>query len=539
MKRSLVALLLAGVAFAAAAEPMFELKVRPTDNLTTLTRDLMIDGAGWREVARLNRLADPNRIYPGQVLQIPERLMRSRALAATLVAARGEVRVADRPADAGSALAEGQTVSTGEQSSAIVELADGSRVKLGPSTLAEIVASREYALRSNQPPEAEGRFGGLLRLIQGSIEVFATKVLRAKPLEVTTPTAVVGVRGTQYRVGSEAASTHAEVLDGTVHAGSAAGGEAIPLPAGYGVSIDASTRTPTAQVLAPAPDLSGIAPRYERPLVRFALPAGPAHRVQVASDASFDHIVYDAPVAPNAEVRVAGLDDATWYVRAHAVAPDGLGGLDASRSFVLKARPEPPALSAPRPNGKLPAGEVQLGWARNPDAPTYRVQVAPGGAGFDAPLVQRDGLAGAEATLPALPPGRYQWRMAGVRADGDVGPWGDPQSFELRPLPEAPTGGMSGDGRQLTLAWSGRPEDRQQVELARDPAFTQSVIRAELTEPQWTLPRPDQPGTYYFRYRSVEPDGYVSPWSGTLQIEVPRNWRDIWPLFVPALGLLL
>jgi len=42
---------------------------------------------------------------------------------------------------------------------------------------------------------------------------------------------------------------------------------------------------------------------------------------------------------------------------------------------------------------------------------------------------------------------------------------------------------------------------------------------------------PSRGGRYYFRYRSVESDGYVSPYSETLLIDVPRDWS-------PA-GLLL
>ena len=110
----------------------------------------------------------------------------------------------------------------------------------------------------------------------------------------------------------------------------------------------------------------------------------------------------------------------------------------------------------------------------------------------------------------------------------------DPQRFELRPLPEPPKGGLGDDGKSLTLAWSGRAEDTQHVELARDPQFTQIVAQADLSTPEWTVPRPAQSGTYYFRYRSIEPDGFVGPYSSPLVIEVPRDWRFLW-LLAPLL----
>ena len=44
-------------------------------------------------------------------------------------------------------------------------------------------------------------------------------------------------------------------------------------------------------------------------------------------------------------------------------------------------------------------------------------------------------------------------------------------------------------------------------------------------------------GRYYFRYRSVEPDGYVSPYSESLMIDVPRDWSMLL-LLLPVLLLL-
>ncbi|MDE2095564.1 MAG: hypothetical protein KGI87_17110, partial [Burkholderiales bacterium] len=109
--------------------------------------------------------------------------------------------------------------------------------------------------------------------------------------------------------------------------------------------------------------------------------------------------------------------------------------------------------------------------------------------------------------------------------------------FELRPMPAPPAGGRSADGSALVFTWSGRPQDRQQVQLARDAAFRQITAQAELTSSEWTLPLPSQSGRYYFRYRSVEPDGFVSPYSDTLRVDVPHDWSGLW-LLLPAAVLL-
>ena len=270
--------------------------------------------------------------------------------------------------------------------------------------------------------------------------------------------------------------------------------------------------------------------RFERPLLRFTLPAeSTVVRVQVAADEGFDRIVSDQLVPAGSEIRIAGLDDATWQLRARRVDAQGVEGFDAQRAFVLKARPEPPASAAPRASAKQTVGNVDFAWAPNVEAKSVRLQVARDES-FSQPLVDQAGITADKFSTALADEGDYFWRMASVRGEADQGPFGDPQRFELRPLPEPPKGGMAEDGKSLVLNWGGRSQDRQRVELASDPEFTNIVAQDELATPQWAVPRPSKAGIYYFRYRSVEPDGFVSPYSQALKIEVPRDWRWLWML---------
>ena len=550
--RGLLPMALLAVAAAAhaapAADPVVDFVVVKSDTLMGLSQSVLTSPAAWREVAKLNRLPNPNRILPGQVLKIPTRLLREKPVDAQLVSATGDVRIGDAPAAGGASLSEGQSVQTGASSSAVIQLADGSRVRLPPSSLAQVVASRRLGERGEAAATASaadaaaanapsGWFAGSLRVLRGSVEVFASKVLRAKPLEVVTPTAVVGVRGTSYRVGLDDDANNrsrGEVIEGLVRFDTTRGAGA-DVAGGFGAAADASGAPPSVVKLSAAPDLSALPTRFERPLVRFALPAETTPlRVQIASDSAFDKIVSDQRVAADTEVRIAGLDDAAWFVRARRIDTQGIEGFDATRTFVLKARPEPPVYRAPRANGKQPAGSVEFAWALNVEATRVRVQIAEDEA-FTKIVQDRDLLAADTLRIDIATPGHYFWRAASVRPDGDHGPFGDVQQFDVRPLPEPPKGGLSSDGRTLVFTWGGRAEDKQLVELARDTAFTDIVASAELGSAEWSLPTPSRSGRYYFRYRSVEPDGYISPYSATAMVDVPRNWLEMLPVFLPML----
>lgn len=525
---ALALLIAAALTPALAGEAALAYTVAPRDTLIGIGQTVLVSPAAWPEVARLNRLANPNRITPGQVLQLPLRLLRSAQVPAQVLSTSGTVMLAGRAARPGDTIAPGQTLSTAAESSAVVQLGDGSRLTLTPLTDTELAEHRRFDLKAGAP-ETEGLFASTMRLVRGSIEVLAAKVPRAKPLEVNTPTAVIGVRGTEYRVRHAGATSGTEVLEGRVQAD--VGPRGVALDAGFGAVLQPDA-APQAVPLAPPPDLSGVPARFERPLLRFAVPGGDALRVQVAADPGFARIVRDERAAAGAEVRLAGLDDGTWHLRVRRVDTQGIEGRDARREVVLKARPEPPAAVAPASRGKLSVGTVRLTWAENTEAASYRLALARDAA-FTQGVQELDALAGASTELRLEQPGLYHWRLASVRANGDRGPWGDAQSFELRALPEPPQGGL--EAGQLTLAWSGRPGDRQQVQLARDPAFSTLVAGASLDEPRWRTARPEQPGTVYFRYRSVEPDGFTTPWSSTLKLEIPRDWSGIGWLALPLL----
>lgn len=537
-----LALACAGVltpAVAAPPEPMLPVVVRDGDSLWRVADEVLVNRSAWPEVARLNRLRDADRLRPGQVLMVPVRLLRAETVVARVAATQGDVRIDGIPAGAGAVLQRGQSLTTAADASAVLELYDGSRVQVQPGSSTTLDRSERLVTR----PDEEGLFAGTMRLLRGSLDVLATKLRRAKPLEVQSPTAVIGVRGTEYRVhhGSEL-GTRTEVLEGRVRAEAAAQPQAgVDVAAGYGAALGGDGAAPLVQALPPAPSLDALPEVFERVVNHLPLDPGSAWRLQVAVDERFDRIVRDRRFAVGEPVRLTDLPDGAWVLRVRQVEASGIEGLDGRHRFEMAARPEPPALASPAADGRAGVGRVAFRWAENLEAQRYRLQVATDEA-FTQLLHDDAQVAGGGSDVALETPGVVFWRVASLRAaqpgQRSQGPWSAVQRLTLIAAPVAATGGLSEDGRRLSLRWNGRPQDRQQVELARDPEFTQGVVRDEGQAAEWTLPRPDQPGTYYFRYRSIEPDGFVTPFSDTLKLEVPRDWRQGWLLGLPLLLLL-
>ena len=529
-----------------ADEALVPYTVTSKDTLIGLNKTLFTTPGAWKDIARINHLTDSNRIKPGQVLLVPVRHLQSKDVPARLDSAFGDVRINDKPAAAGALFNVGDTLRTGPSSSAVVLLADGSHVKLSPSTEGRLDEQRRIRMRATAAAVDDGLIAASLRLVSGSIEVFASKVLRARPLEVSTPTAVIGVRGTTYRVRNDvtpataaasAVNTSAtEVMEGKVHAqvGTEAA-QAADVPANFGATLEPG-RKPQVLPLPPAPDLTRLPTLFDR--LPLHLTAGNlALRVQIAEDAAFDHIVLDRHIDARGDLRVPGLADGHWHLRARSISAEGLEGADSVREFELRAHPEAPFPVDPPDNAKRAVGDVTLRWTQSPDAAHYVVEVARD-ARFEGVALRDEDVHGEQlvfhpaTTAFGAADGLYWWHVVSVDAKGRRGAWTDAQALVLRAVPRAPIGQLSPDGAAIELLWGGRQEDRVEVQLARDASYQQVVARADFSAPSGRLARP-APGIYYAHYRYVEPDGFRTAWSGDVKIDVDANWRADLRALVP------
>ncbi|MDO8279895.1 MAG: FecR domain-containing protein [Burkholderiaceae bacterium] len=331
-----------------STEPSLLYTVKRTDKLIRLTRDMLIKASDWPEVARFNRLRDPNIIRPGQQLAIPLRLLKSQPGSGRVIVAEGDVELNGSAATVGAAVAEGSRLRTGANSSAVLELTDGSRVKILPGSLAEIATQRHYAMRDASTSGSTTWFSGLIRLAQGALETLAMRdVKRATPLQIETPTSLVGVRGTQFRVAYEDPATRnsrAEVVDGLVRADNPAQQSGVDLTRGTGAVINPAQREVQAITLLSAPILNATPAEVVRPLGAWPMPTlagAQAFRVQIASDESFDRIVRDIKVE-GGSVDLGGLALGNWYARVRGIDRQGLEGFDSVKLIVVKEAPPPP-----------------------------------------------------------------------------------------------------------------------------------------------------------------------------------------------------
>jgi hypothetical protein len=559
MFRRLAGIALAGACFSfggsfptRAAEDFWPYRVEAGDTLIGIRDRLMVPGADWQTLQRINQVPNPRQLVPGSTLQIPVNLLRQQALAAEVVHSYGEVQVqrsggAPQPLVGGQTLASGDVVRTGAQSSAVLRFADGARVMMRPDSVLKI--ERTVKLGGSDVVDTQ------LRLESGSVDSRVPKLKdpqKAPRFEIRTPLANLGVRGTEFRTTATPTQSSVEVLEGRVvgaaaaavakpNAASAKPGSAQAIDAGFGTLASPSGVEPPRLLLA-APDLKALPAKVERLPVQ--LPWGPspgaaAYRAQVFSAESAEPLLLSGVFNATSARWSDDLPDGRYVLRVRAIDNAGLEGLDGTAAFTLKARPEPPFSTQPPANERVAGEDLLFSWTRNPAAIRYRLQVADT-PDFASPRVDEANLTATEVRL-SLPVGTHYWRLASIRDNAgvpDMGPWGDARSFTrvappAVPVSQAPR--ITPEG--VWLAWNPGSATRFQLQVASDAAFSNILHDEKVDGSQWLFRKPES-GRYHVRVRALDAAGVMGPYGQTQVVEVEPSTKWWWFL-LPALVILI
>ena len=500
----------------------YEYTVRDGDTLIGIAQAYLAQPAEWLRLRTLNRIANPRRLRPGSTLLIPIDLLREESGKTSVVSASGDAAGGDGVRlQPGTEIASGARLRTGANGTATLRTPEGALITLQPRSEVQVTAVSRYF--------NTGIIKTVVRMISGRLEALVDKLSAPSRFEVQTELAIAGVRGTRFRVAYDSAARRAqtEVLEGEVGFAGVGSPAAVSVATGFGSVTDATGRPQAAVALLPAPRFDDRDALQERLVSRFrfdALPGAAGYRAQIASDAEFRQDVIESTFT-SAEIKFADLADGAYFLRARAIDAQGLEGRDTVVAFRLKARPEPPLVSSPAPDGKVRATSVVLEWASNPEAASYRVQIAEDQA-FQR-IAQDEAVSDVRFESRLLPFGEYYFRVRSVRAAGaaaDPGPWGDIRKFVLRPPPKTPEPPEEG-ANELSFAWGAEPGQKFRFQVARDAQFTGLVEDREIAEPRARLPRPPQ-GIYYVRIRATDPDGFVGPFTAPQRFEVINRVID-------------
>ncbi|MGC8702915.1 MAG: FecR domain-containing protein [Thiomonas sp.] len=523
----------------ASPSPSWQYTVRPGDTLIALGQRYLRDPAQWPRVQRDNRIANPRQIPPGTVLSFPASLLRVQPSSAQLIQVFGAVRWRAQAQDdwqaakPGQALAAGAQVQVPEGGSAVIELANGTRLALQPGSLLSLDTLSLYA----DGLMADTR----LRLQHGQVDIRDNpKRLPNQNLRILTPSAQAVVRGTQFRVSAAAEVTREETLAGAVDL--QAQGAQVRVGAEMG-SLARAGQPPLPPVrLLAAPDVSALPTRFEQLPLSFPLPAQTGATSwfgQVLAENDAAHVLLQKTTSGKV-LNFADLPNGRYVLRLRAVDANGLQGLDAMHAFTVFARPFFPMLTAPAAGATVRVARPTLRWTTVLDVERAQLQLATT-ADFSHRLFDAQTKDTHWTPTADLPPGTLFWRAASVDAQGRRGPWSKPQAFQYVPGPgpaDLSRAAMRFDADHLMIDLPPAPAGQHYaLTLSNNASLQPALAQVQSPGGALTLPRPSS-GKRYLCARLVDDsDGTEGP-PVVQVIEVPARYPHLWLLLIPLLPAL-
>jgi len=528
-------LLLLVVASSAAAETMVPLMVKAGSSLIGLANIYCHDREDWRRIAEINKLRAPYVIREDTTLLVPVGLLLGENVNATIGAVRGAVRLspvgmAPRPASTGDNVPPGTVVETGDDGYVLLIFPDQRFIRIDAGSRLRI----DLALRladGSVKIETTLEGGASLNNIKPGTQPNDSFILR-------TPTALTGVRGTEYRLKVDE-DTRVETLRGEVYA--TAGGVRRSVPLGQGVMIGKKGIPSPPRPLPPPPTGFAAEEIYKNQPLHFTLPGKAGKetiRLTISRDEQRLRMVERRQGQAGQSLSVTLPEDGRYFLSLTAIDTKGFESQPTpAKAFVLRTSPGAPILTMPE-NAHFFTPSVPLAWSAPKDAAGYQVMVATD-ASFAQPLREAT-VATPSWHTPDLPLGHYYARVQSVAADGFQSDWSRPAAFTIAEPLKLFDNKLTADG-PLHLRWNAMEEGAvYDLQVADNSDFRDPLVAVDgLPQPAYALKERLQPGVYYLRIRGHMPGTPPSPWGPPQQITIEQAPMPLAAKIILAGALIL
>lgn len=409
-KKNLVASVLTAMCFCAwgqshdGAVEVLTYKIKAGDTFNKLAQKYLIQPVDMNAIQAVNRLHDINLLAVGSEIRIPRVMLKHTLAKATVMSlsCANPIRMKDnKPLVVGSVLREGAVVEVPPECHVALLLEDSSVIRLPSSTALRIVTLRKNLIES--APEVR------LDLDRGRIELDVNKQGRSPsiPFEVKTPISVMGVRGTEFRVGysPEDQVGQVEVLGGNVETRGAADEQSRAITKGFGVPVNGQGKALDIEKLLPPPTYAsttltqGNIPSY---VVKLN-PVTDAHYyvANIAGTANLSGTrSSENLLAP--EIFIARLSKQAVFYQLTSVSHSGLIGTEQNYAFC-----------APSADNATPRCGAVFDAPLADNAPIL-FSLSRISNGITQPIVQAKQVVAKNGrfVIQGLPEGHYQWRLS-------------------------------------------------------------------------------------------------------------------------------
>ncbi|KZX77760.1 hypothetical protein A3715_26605 [Oleiphilus sp. HI0009] len=187
--------------------------VRPNDSLKDVAERLLKRQYSWTSISHYNRLKDVENLQVGSIIKVPISWLKYQPRPAKIISSEGLALIKRRQETRYHAIKSNTQIYVGDElltrdGKITVQFADNSTVKLDPHSHLIFNKLSKY--------EDVGMVDTRMRLSRGGLRTTVSPLVNGSRYEISTPSAVAAVRGTDFRLRSSLMGTTLEVLEGKV-----------------------------------------------------------------------------------------------------------------------------------------------------------------------------------------------------------------------------------------------------------------------------------------------------------------------------------
>jgi len=539
---SILCVLLFVPTIAAYEEDSVELRVEKGDKLIHICRRYLENPGKWPEVAKFNRMKNPDLILPGQRVKIPVRLLPGVPVDGKVTFVYGEAKVQkDEKAkwvtlNLGDVVSQGSRIQTGNVSSVEVTFEDKDSIFLKSNTALGITTSqkRGSTYRLNNFYLNPGRAITKMKEATGS----------ESRIEINTPSAVASVRGTEFRVTvDQEASTRTEVLTGTISV--SAMDKTFEVNQGEGTYIQKGAAPTVPRKLLPPPKPFDFKPIYKELPLKFTfekMPGLSSVRGLLTNDREGRNVLEEKVIKQNETLEFVSLTDGTYYLFTQGIDELGIEGFQSQPYEVkLRVNPLPPLIQLKGDESEFIGKTAQYTWLKVKDAVKYHLQVAQDN-GFTVIKEEKPDYQGDSYKTGTFDYGTYYFRISSIAEDGYEAGWSVVVPFRLIPPPPSPPLEKPRvSEKEIFLKWRNLGEGlTYHFQMAKDIEFMEIIVDKKLDKPEIILEKPKDAGVYHVHTSSIDKkdrEGEFSP-PQSFEIKEPFPYGVLGGI-ITAIGLFL
>lgn len=399
-------------------------KIKAGDTFNKFAQKYLTQPVDLAAIQKFNQINDINQLAIGAELHVPRHMLKHALAKATVmsISCANPIRVSNnKPLTVGAVLREGAVIDVPPECHVALLLEDSSVIRLPSGATMQLTVLRKNLLES--VPEVR------LDLTRGRVELDVNKDRGNKaPFEIRTPLSVMGVRGTEFRVGysPDDKAGQVEVLGGIVETKGRADTQSRPITKGFGVPVDANGKALDIEKLLSPPTFvsaeatTGNMPSYVvrlNPIDKAAYyVANIAATANLSGARSSENLL-----AP--EIFISRLTKQASFYKLSSVSHTGLVGTEQYYAFCAAANTATARCST-------------LFDAPLADNAAITFSLTHVNAGEPQRIVDNQSLQAKNGrfAVQGLPPGHYQWTLSYVLADSNIRQSG---AFELIALTPA------------------------------------------------------------------------------------------------------